>query len=172
MDNDVADVVVVGFGAAGACAAIEAVNAGADVLLIDRFSGGGATALRGGVSYAGGGTTPCPYKTSYPNNGFYPYCSGSEASGGFRDAAHLDRVSAWRFITPSSAFLGGLIGDGTGAVRRPDDTAAAGLCAAGRSAVGICSRSYISGFSLVDCVFSGRRAGRYSAAAGVSRRRR
>jgi 3-oxo-5alpha-steroid 4-dehydrogenase len=52
-----ADVVVVGFGAAGACAAIEAREAGADVLVLDRFGGGGATAMSGGVVYAGGGTT-------------------------------------------------------------------------------------------------------------------
>ena len=51
-----ADVVVVGFGGAGACAAIEAAEAGADVLVLDRFGGGGATACRGGVVYAGGGT--------------------------------------------------------------------------------------------------------------------
>jgi 3-oxo-5alpha-steroid 4-dehydrogenase len=51
-----ADVVVVGFGAAGACAALEAAAAGARVILIDRFSGGGSTALSGGVVYAGGGT--------------------------------------------------------------------------------------------------------------------
>jgi 3-oxo-5alpha-steroid 4-dehydrogenase len=51
-----ADVVVVGFGAAGACAALEAAEAGADVVVLDRFCGGGATALSGGVVYAGGGT--------------------------------------------------------------------------------------------------------------------
>jgi 3-oxo-5alpha-steroid 4-dehydrogenase len=51
-----ADVVVVGFGAAGACAALEAAEAGADVVILDRFGGGGATALSGGVVYAGGGT--------------------------------------------------------------------------------------------------------------------
>jgi len=51
-----ADVVVVGFGAAGACAALEAAAAGAQVLVLDRFTGGGATALSGGVVYAGGGT--------------------------------------------------------------------------------------------------------------------
>ncbi len=51
-----ADVVVVGFGAAGACAALEAAASGADVIVIDRFNGGGATALSGGVVYAGGGT--------------------------------------------------------------------------------------------------------------------
>src|SRR5262249_48928966 len=51
-----AEVVIGGFGAAGACAALEARAAGADVLVLDRFSGGGATALSGGVVYAGGGT--------------------------------------------------------------------------------------------------------------------
>ncbi|MBW6436509.1 FAD-dependent oxidoreductase [Actinoplanes hulinensis] len=54
--DESATVVVVGFGAAGACAAIEAAEAGADVLVIDRFTGGGATAISGGVVYAGGGT--------------------------------------------------------------------------------------------------------------------
>jgi 3-oxo-5alpha-steroid 4-dehydrogenase len=53
----VADVVVIGFGAAGACAAVEAADAGAEVLVLDRFDGGGATALSGGVVYAGGGTS-------------------------------------------------------------------------------------------------------------------
>ena len=54
--DETADVVVVGFGAAGACAAIEAADAGARVLVVDRFGGGGATAISGGVVYAGGGT--------------------------------------------------------------------------------------------------------------------
>ncbi|MBN2080110.1 MAG: FAD-binding protein [Spirochaetes bacterium] len=50
------DVVVVGFGGAGACAAIEAAEGGARVLAIDRFAGGGATKMSGGVIYSGGGT--------------------------------------------------------------------------------------------------------------------
>ncbi|GGQ72481.1 FAD-binding protein [Couchioplanes azureus] len=54
--HEAADVVVVGFGAAGACAAVEAAGAGARVLVLDRFTGGGATAISGGVVYAGGGT--------------------------------------------------------------------------------------------------------------------
>ncbi|MDB5730681.1 MAG: delta 4,5-alpha steroid dehydrogenase, partial [Variovorax sp.] len=57
--SDSADVIVVGWGAAGACAAIEARDAGASVRVIDRFDGGGASALSGGVVYAGGGT---PYQ--------------------------------------------------------------------------------------------------------------
>ena len=52
-----ADVVVVGFGAAGGPAAIEAARAGADVLVLERASrGGGAAALSTGLTYFGGGT--------------------------------------------------------------------------------------------------------------------
>lgn len=50
------DVLIVGWGAAGACAALEARAEAADVLVIDRFQGGGASAKSGGVVYAGGGT--------------------------------------------------------------------------------------------------------------------
>lgn len=51
--TDATDVVVVGFGGAGACAALEARANGASVLLIDRFGGGGTTKYSGGVIYAG-----------------------------------------------------------------------------------------------------------------------
>jgi len=52
-----ADVVVVGFGCAGACAAIEASDAGAETLILERAGGaGGTSALSGGVLYLGGGT--------------------------------------------------------------------------------------------------------------------
>jgi len=50
------DVLIIGWGAAGACAALEARANGADVLIADRFTGGGASAMSGGVVYAGGGT--------------------------------------------------------------------------------------------------------------------
>lgn len=51
------DVAVVGFGASGACAAIEAADAGAAVTLFEAGSGsGGASALSGGEIYIGGGT--------------------------------------------------------------------------------------------------------------------
>lgn len=54
------DVIVVGFGAAGACAAIEAAGTGAKVTLFERASGsGGTTALSGADIYMGGnGGTP------------------------------------------------------------------------------------------------------------------
>ncbi len=62
--------------------------------------------------------------------------------------------------------LGGLVvAEGTGQVCRADGTPVPGLYAAGRTAVGLCSNSYVSGLSLADCVFSGRRAGRHAAAA-------
>lgn len=47
---------IVGFGGAGACAAIEARERGAEVLAVDRFGGGGATRISGGIVYLGGGT--------------------------------------------------------------------------------------------------------------------
>src|SRR4030042_4916897 len=54
-----ADVIVVGFGGAGACAALEASQQGASVLVLDRCHGGGATSASGAIIYAGGGT---PYE--------------------------------------------------------------------------------------------------------------
>jgi 3-oxo-5alpha-steroid 4-dehydrogenase len=62
--------------------------------------------------------------------------------------------------------LGGLVVDEAGGNVLDDaGIPVAGLFAAGRTAVGLCATSYVSGLSLADCVFSGRRAGR-SAAAG------
>jgi 3-oxo-5alpha-steroid 4-dehydrogenase len=54
--DDSAELLVVGFGGAGVCAALEARGQGTSVLALERFAGGGATARSGGVVYAGGGT--------------------------------------------------------------------------------------------------------------------
>ena len=52
------DVLVVGFGCAGACAAVEAAEAGASVIVAERSGGpGGTSALSGGLIYLGGGTS-------------------------------------------------------------------------------------------------------------------
>lgn len=52
-----ADVVIVGYGCAGASAAIGATEVGADVIVLDRSGGwGGASAMAGGEIYMGGGT--------------------------------------------------------------------------------------------------------------------
>ena len=55
--NEAADVVVVGFGAAGASAAYEAALAGADTIVLERAGdAGGAAAMSDGFIYLGGGT--------------------------------------------------------------------------------------------------------------------
>lgn len=53
--DDEADVLIVGFGIAGACAALEARRLGGDVLVVERASaGGGASSLSSGLFYLGG----------------------------------------------------------------------------------------------------------------------
>jgi succinate dehydrogenase/fumarate reductase flavoprotein subunit len=55
--SDEVDVVVVGFGIAGGCAAVEAAAAGARVLELERAAvAGGTSAMAGGHFYLGGGT--------------------------------------------------------------------------------------------------------------------
>jgi succinate dehydrogenase/fumarate reductase flavoprotein subunit len=55
--SDQVDVVVVGFGIAGGCAALEAARAGARVVLLERAAEhGGTSAMAGGHFYLGGGT--------------------------------------------------------------------------------------------------------------------
>lgn len=74
-------------------------------------------------------------------------------------------VDASPFFPIPGLTLGGLVVNGqTGGVKRADGGVIPGLYAAGRNAVGVCSNSYISGLSLADCVFSGRRAGADAAA--------
>lgn len=65
--SDDVDVVVVGFGIAGASAAVAAADAGARVLVIDRGGPGSCTtALAGGHVYLGGGT-PVQQATGHPD---------------------------------------------------------------------------------------------------------
>lgn len=60
--------------------------------------------------------------------------------------------------------VGGLVVDErTGEVLARDGNKIPGLYAAGRSAVGLPSNLYVSGLSIADCVFSGRRAARHAA---------
>ncbi|MDP7734151.1 FAD-dependent oxidoreductase [Mycobacterium paragordonae] len=66
-----ADVVIAGYGIAGAAAAVEASRAGADVLVLERTgSWGGAAAMAGGFVYLGGGTAlqkACGFDDSVEN---------------------------------------------------------------------------------------------------------
>jgi 3-oxo-5alpha-steroid 4-dehydrogenase len=66
--------------------------------------------------------------------------------------------------TPMLTLGGVRVAEDTGAVITADGTPIPGLYSAGRTAIGIASRSYVSGLSIADCVFAGRRAG--AAAAG------
>jgi succinate dehydrogenase/fumarate reductase flavoprotein subunit len=52
-----------------------------------------------------------------------------------------------------------VVDERTGQVRSEQGGVIPGLYAAGRNAVGVCSRQYVSGLSIADCVYSGRRAG-------------
>ena len=55
--SDEVDVVVIGFGIAGGCAAVSAAAAGAKVLVLERAAAaGGTTSMAGGHFYLGGGT--------------------------------------------------------------------------------------------------------------------
>ncbi len=73
------DVLVVGYGCAGAAAAQEAVKAGASVLVLERASGpGGSSGQSGGELYLGGGTalqTACGFSDD-PDN-MYNYLSAA-----------------------------------------------------------------------------------------------
>lgn len=66
-----ADVVIAGYGVAGASAAVEAARSGADVLVLERTgSWGGAASMAGGFIYLGGGTAlqkSCGYEDSVEN---------------------------------------------------------------------------------------------------------
>ena len=88
--DDEADVVIVGYGIAGAAAAVEASAAGADVLVVERTGGwGGAAAMAGGFIYLGGGTDlqkACGFDDSVENMAAFL----KVAMGPGADAARID----------------------------------------------------------------------------------
>jgi len=67
------------------------------------------------------------------------------------------------FPCPTITFGGLRVDETSGQVRREDGSGIPGLYAAGRTAVGLASNAYVSGLSVADCVFSGRRAGAHAA---------
>lgn len=78
-------------------------------------------------------------------------------------ALDISIVNSGPYMCPGIT-LGGLKVNGrSGRVLDMDENEIDGLYAAGRNAVGVCSNSYVSGLSLADCVFSGRRAGEHAA---------
>ena len=82
-----ADVVIAGYGIAGAAAAVEAAGAGADVLVLERAgSWGGAAAMAGGFIYLGGGTPiqkACGFDDSVEN--MAAFLNVADGSGGRRE---------------------------------------------------------------------------------------
>lgn len=78
---------------------------------------------------------------------------------------HVIDISLAQQLLPCSVLtMGGLdVDEATGQVMNQDQQPIQGLYAAGRTAVGIPSKLYMSGLSLADCVFSGRRAGNHAA---------
>ena len=92
--SDEADVVVVGFGAAGSCAAFEAATAGADVLVLDRSgAAGGAAAMSDGFVYLGGGT-PEQLEAGYQDSVENMRAFLTAACGPAPDLAKIDRYCA------------------------------------------------------------------------------
>src|SRR5690242_15903665 len=106
-DTERYDVVVIGFGIAGGCAALEAARAGARVLVLERAAvHGGTSAMSGGHFYLGGGTA-VQRATGQPDSAeemekyllatsldpepdkIHAYCQGS--------AAHLDWLESLGF---------------------------------------------------------------------------
>jgi 3-oxo-5alpha-steroid 4-dehydrogenase len=68
-------------------------------------------------------------------------------------------IRSKRFPCPTLTLGGLVVDERTGQVRGERGRVIPGLYAAGRNAVGVCSRQYVSGLSIADCVYSGRRAG-------------
>jgi len=74
-------------------------------------------------------------------------------------------ISAGSKTFPCPAItLGGLrVDEASGAVLDERGQPLRGLYAAGRTAIGVASNRYVSGLSIADCLWSGRRAGQHAA---------
>ena len=71
-------------------------------------------------------------------------------------------IAAKLFPCPAFTLGGIMVDERSGQVLKEEgDVPIKGLYAAGRNAVGICSQNYVSGLSIADCVYSGRRVGRH-----------
>lgn len=72
-------------------------------------------------------------------------------------------LAAKLFPCPTLTLGGLMVDEATGEVRHAAGESIRGLYAAGRTAVGVSSGLYVSGLSIADGVFSGRRAGLHAA---------
>jgi 3-oxo-5alpha-steroid 4-dehydrogenase len=88
------------------------------------------------------------------------YCKPFAAEGPYY-AINLNMLGNKYWPTPCMTLGGVRVEGSTGRVLERDTLKPIdGLYAAGKSAVGIASRYYVSGLSLADAIFTGRRAGR------------
>lgn len=89
-----ADVVIAGYGVAGAAAAIEAARAGAEVLVLERTgSWGGAASMAGGFIYLGGGTAiqkACGFTDSVENMAAFLNAAMGPGADGARIADYCE----------------------------------------------------------------------------------
>ena len=114
------DVAVIGFGAAGACAAIEAADAGAKVMLFERNSGsGGASGLSGGEIYIGGGGGTDAQRAAGFEDTTEDFIAYLKAAGGPCD--HVAQLKL--LVQDQTAVLGRDLSNGRGAHRRRGDRA-------------------------------------------------
>jgi 3-oxo-5alpha-steroid 4-dehydrogenase len=91
--------------------------------------------------------------------------SGENVSAITESSFYAVNLSLSNRFGPTFAFtLGGLVPDeDTGLVQADKGGVIKGLYVAGRAGVGLCSKGYVSGLSIADTVFSGRRAGGHAA---------
>jgi 3-oxo-5alpha-steroid 4-dehydrogenase len=80
----------------------------------------------------------------------------------------MDISISSRFLPLPVITFGGLtVDERSGLVKDEKGEVIPGLYAAGRTAVGVASNTYVSGLSFADCVFSGRRVARHAARANL-----
>jgi 3-oxo-5alpha-steroid 4-dehydrogenase len=120
-------------------------------------------ARRAGVDPSGLAATVASYGTAPDEFGKHPSLVSALSTPPYTliDCSYGPRLG---YPCPVLTLGGLVVSESTGQVLSESGAPVAGLYAAGRNAVGICSNSYVSGLSLADCVFSGRRAGTHAAA--------
>lgn len=100
-----------------------------------------------------------------------PFGKSPDDAAILRPPYHVIDISLAQRLLPCTVLtMGGLkVNEASGQVMDEHDREIEGLYAAGRTAVGIPSKLYISGLSLADCVFSGRRAANHMASTSRER---
>jgi 3-oxo-5alpha-steroid 4-dehydrogenase len=101
------------------------------------------------------------YNQSAQNNSSCKFGKAAEDVKELKGPFYIMDISIDSKLAPLTTLtLGGLmVNEETGEVLDQNQNEIKGLYAAGRTAVGVCSNIYVSGLSIADCIFSGRRIG-------------